>query len=370
MRSAAQEEFVRYLHRNFVGPRDGDEELLASNPVYAYLTGMLFPTEVGEGLPPETLDENLSPDEAEVTGDVDRAFPDEEDHDQDDIGNLTAASGWTPSSMGLSFMHDAPELVVSVRGASYIREDEEGEDSSDGTEGCWRRTALAKQSVVIAAGTSGREAIWGGRARLQWRSRQGKHAEIVTVSLSNTAQVPLGRAKKDVEDVLFQCGFDVEAVGGVIEPYPGDVVVNATREDRELEYRFRNHLSYAIGHGVAASWAEDSPVTRISTDSLPSETVPRVKPREGAGETLQMSWLADRSLQSMALTGALSAFVAQYERWVSDRKLEAESAGKHREVAQDLVHRMEKATIRMREGSSSSKRTTRFAKPSNSPIQP
>lgn len=350
VRSVAQEEFVNYLHRNFVGPRDGDDELLASNPVYAYLTGMLFPTEVGEGLPPETLDEELSPDEAEFEDENDQEFPGEEDHDLDDIGNLTAASGWTPSSMGLSFMHDAPELVVRVRGASYKREGEGSELSADGTEGRWRRTALEEQSVIIVAGTSGREAVWEGRARLQWRSRPGKHAEIVTVSLSNTAQVPLGRAKKEIEDVLFQCEFDVEAVGGVIEPYPGDVVVNATREDRELEYRFRNHLSYAIGHGVAANWSEVRPVTRISTDSLPSETVPRIKPREDSSETLRMSWLADRSLQPTTLTEGLSAFVAQYEGWVSDRRLEAESAGKHREVAQELVRRMEKATIRMREG--------------------
>ncbi|NHF63841.1 helicase-related protein [Microcella pacifica] len=350
MRSGGQAAFIEYLRKNFVGPRSGDDEEVESNPVYAYLTGMLFPMEVGEGVPPETLDEDLSPDESVVKGEADDGFPDEEDLDQDDIGNLTAASGWTPSSMGLSFMHDSPELVVSIRGAAYERQYERDDEAAGTGDGRWRRVAFSDQSVIIAAATNGQEDVWGGRARLQWRSRPGKHAEIVTVSLSNAVQVPLGRAKKEVESVLFQCEFDVESVGGVIQPYPGNVVVNATPEDRELEYRFRNHLSYAIGHGVAATWLSSLPVTRISTDSLPSETVPRVKPREASGEALRMAWLADRSLLSDVLAEGLSGFVSEYERWVSDRRVEAESAGKHREAALGLVSRMDQATKRMREG--------------------
>ncbi len=311
---------------------------------------MLFPTEVGEGLPLETLDEDLSPNEFVLAGEADQGFPDDGDHDQDDIGNLTAASGWTPSSMGLSFMHDAPELVVSVKGAAYERQLERDDQAPGTGEGLWRRVAFGEQSVIIAASTSGQEDIWGGRARLQWRSRPGKFAEIVTVSLSNAVQVPLGRAKKEVESVLFQCGFDVESVGGVIQPYPGDVVVNATPEDRELEYRFRNHLSYAIGHGVAATWPESLPVTQISTDSLPSEAVPRVKPREASGDALRMAWLADRKMPPAVLTDGLSGFISEYERWVSDRRAEGEAAGKYREVALGLVGRMDQATRRMREG--------------------
>jgi hypothetical protein len=97
VRSSGQQAFVDHLRAHFVGPKGGDDEVIASNPVYAYLTGMLFPVEDGEGLAPETLDEDLSPEEADLDHEPDATFPGEDDEDEDDIGNLTAASGWTPS---------------------------------------------------------------------------------------------------------------------------------------------------------------------------------------------------------------------------------------------------------------------------------
>lgn len=350
MISNGQQAFLDHLRAHLVGPKGDEREVIDSNPVYAYLTGMLFPVEEGEGLPPETLDENLSPQEADL-GDVAESTALEEDIDDDaDIGNLTAASGWTPSSMGLSFIHDAPELIVTARAARYERSEAGPDSPAAGNDGRWQRLPLGEQTVVIRAGSSGQHELWGGLGRLQWRSRTGGNHPIVTVSLSNASHVDLGRAKREVESVLFQSGFEVESVGGTIQPYPVNVVVNATAEDRELEYRFRNHLSFAIGHGVAATWPAGFPVTRISTDSLPAETVPRVKPREAQDHTLRMSWLADPKLQVTELTDGLSAFVADYETWIIARRHEAASAGQFLSVATGIVDRMERAVNRIRQG--------------------
>lgn len=350
MRSSGQQVFIDHLRAHFVGPKGGEDEVIESSPVYAYLTGMLFPVEDGEGLAPETLDEDLSPEAADLDVEPDATFPGEDDEEEDDIGNLTAASGWTPSSLGLSFIHDVAELAVTAHAARYERVPTEDGTTADEGDGKWRRIPLGGHSVVIAAGSSGQHELWDGLGRLQWRSRPGRTNPIVTVSLSNSQHAPLGRAKKEPDKVLFQSSLRVEVIGGEIQPYPGDVVVNATPEDRELEYRYRNHLSYAIGHGVAATWPDESPVTSIETDPLPTESVPRVKPREAKDDTLRMSWLADPDLPLARLIMDLGTFATDYEIWVAERRREAASAGRHLSAAKRIVERMERAASRVREG--------------------
>lgn len=349
--SSGQLAFLEHVRAHLVGPKNGSTEYVDSSPVYAYLTGMLFPVETGEGLPPETLDEDLAPDEAAEPESVDPSFPGEEVDDEDDIGNLTAASGWTPSSLGLSLVHDSPELVVTARAARYGRVTSTQSGEETGGAARWQRMPLDDASLVISAGSTGQKDLWDGIARLQWRSRPGKTTPVLTVALSNAGKVGLGRAKKDIESVLFQCGLVIETVGGQVLPYPGEAVVNASPEDRELEYRYRNHLSYAIGHGVAATWPDTRPVTQVSTDSLPSQTVRQVKPRSGGGGTLRMGWLADDQLPVDVLQAALTEFVDEYQAWITARRQEASSAaGHHQSVADHVVDRMEGAALRIREG--------------------
>ena len=347
MTSAGQQAYVDYLRANFIGPKEGPEEILYGNPVYAYLSGMLFPVEEGEGVAPETLEEDLLPGEAppdETTGAQD---PFEDDGEEDDIGNLTAATGWAPSSLGLSFIHDAPELVVTVRAARYERV----QTQSDESDGQWKRVPLPETSIVIGPGHTVSHELWEGRAKLQWRSRPGRDQPIVTVALSNSARVELGRAKRAVERVLFQAALTVEAVGGDILPYPGGAVVNATIEDRELDYRFRRHLSFAMGHGVAATWAPSRPVREIATESLPTETVRPVKARSSDDPALDMEWLADDSVGPDVLSHRLRAFIGGYAEWVHHQRTESLAARPdQRGVANGIVNRMDEALDRVRAG--------------------
>ena len=246
MTSAGQVAYVEYLRANFIGPKHGDSEVLDGSPVYAYLAGMLFPIEEGEGVAPETLEDELLPGEALPEDDAGARTPFEDDSEQDDLGDLTAASGWAPSSLGMSFIHDSTELVVRVRAARYERVEVGSEDPAISAQGeQWKRVPLPETVVIVGAGGGNHQDLWDGRAKLQWRVRPGRVQPVVTVALSNTRKVELGRAKREVEDVLFQAGFTVEAVSGDILPYPGGIVVNATREDRELDYRYRHHpVSY------------------------------------------------------------------------------------------------------------------------------
>lgn len=348
MTSSGQTAYVEYLRSHFIGPKGGPAETLDGNPVYAYLSGMLFPVEEGEGVAPETLEEDLLPGETPPEEPVIGQDPFEDDGDGDDLGNLTAATGWAPSSLGLSFIHSATELLVTVRAARYERI---SEADSEGHDGHWRRVALPDTAVRVVPGRGTHYDLWDGRAKLQWRVRPGREHPIVTLALSNSARVELGRAKRAIERVLFQVGFTVEAVEGEILPYPGGVVVNATIEDRELEYRFRNHLSYAIGHGVAATWGPERPVRVVRTDSLPTEVVRPVKALTSRNPTLDMAWLADDSVDPTTLGDKLRTFVSGYRDWVDLQRNEARSSGSdHRSIAEGIVARMDGALQRIDAG--------------------
>lgn len=362
MPSPGQQAYVDYLRNNVIGPKTGDEyEVLADSPVYSYLTGMLFPGEEGEGLAPAPLDEDLLPGES--VDSAQREGPREPDptevEDDDDLGGLTAATGWAPSSMGLSFIHNAEELIIRVRAARYepFEADVPAEDARDGDENDaptsgWRRVPLPETAVVVTSHGGGSRDLWDGHARLQWRSRPGKDEPIVTVALSNAKRVQVGKAKSSQDQVLFQASFTVEAVTGEIRPYPGSIVVNASDEDRELDFRYRNHLSYAVGHGVAATWGEDRPVTRIETDSLPTEIVRPVMQRPArSDDTLTMSLLSSSSVAADELRDRLLAFVDGYAAWVRGQHAEADAVGPvHAAAAHRIVARMDEAIARMRQG--------------------
>ena len=348
MTSPGQSAYVEYLRANFIGPKGGPDETLHGSPVYAYLSGMLFPVEEGEGLVPEALEEDLLPGETPLDESDSGQDPFEDDGEEDDLGNLTAATGWAPSSLGLSFIHDAPELLVTVRAARYERVKEVDDD---GHEGRWKRLSLPDTAVIIRPGHGTHQELWDGRGKLQWRSRPGREQPIVTVALSNTARVELGRAKRSIENVLFQVGFTVEAVEGDILPYPGGTVVNATVEDRELDYRFRRHLSYAIGHGVGATWGSTRPVNQISTDSLPTEIVRPVRALASKDQALDMEWLADESVEPRVLGQRLRTFIDGYARWIDLQRAEARSAtADQRSIAEGIVDRMAGALNRVHAG--------------------
>ncbi|MEV0950866.1 helicase-related protein [Promicromonospora sp. NPDC050249] len=375
MTSPGQASYIEYLRNNFVGPKNGHEdEVIEGSPVYAYLTGMLFPVEVGEGLPPDDLDEDLLPSETpldEADDSVDPSEGEDEAADDDDLGGLTAATGWAPSSLGLSFIHDANELIVRVRAARYecieVADDNDDNDDVESDPGvkvdvadevavpphreAWKRVPLPETAVSVTTGSTGAHDLWGGRARLQWRSRPERDEPIVTVALSNAAEVPLGRAKREIADVLFQASFSIEVVTGEIRPYPGSVVVNASEEDRELDYRYQRHTSYAVGHGVAGTWGAERPVQKIETDSLPVETVRPIKRLEIVDDTLKMSWLADESIAPDVLRDRLIASTSGYAAWSARQRVVAESARPDQmDVAEAIVDRQDTAMSRIRDG--------------------
>ena len=341
------------LRRRWLGPFDGDAEVLSRNPVYAYLVGTLYPVESGTAAAIAVDDpEEDDTDDAAVTlegGDLEE--PDGvEDPDDEDLGvNITGAFGWAPQSMGVSFVHTSDTIAVNVTAGIYVKTAVDAGSVAKGKpEESWQRVPLVDRLMVDVT-SSGNHPAFDGRARLSWRSRHHRGKRLTTFSVSNNASVRPGEAKRYPDLCLFQVAMTCTDDGG-LSPYPQSDVF-ASEEDRELAFRYRDKPAYAIGHGVAVEWQPATAPTSVSTAVMPVVDVAATRARSGEGNAFSMGWLAREDLPVDDYADALGAVVDGYTDWVSRRRDEANGVdGNHAEVARSIVERQERALSRIKGG--------------------
>ncbi|KAA6436291.1 helicase [Agrococcus sediminis] len=335
------------------GPVGGEDELLERNPIYAYLVGALFPVETGETecateAELEGFDDAVGDDGTDDEDPVEDADDDEGDYD------LTGAFGFAPTSMGASFVHNGKRVRVSLRAGLYEPHGgaDSGEDQADPRPRySWSRRTLAE--VLDIETPSGRRSVLDGRAIVAWRVRSVGVRSLVTVSVSNAAEVGPKEAKLDASKCLFQVELEAEPVDGSLEPYPTLQIAAGDHEDRELDLRYRDRVSYGVGHGVSVTWDEqfDGPPASIRSDTAPSFEVPSIQAREDETDRLRMDWLADDRRHVSELAAALDGLVDEYSQWARDQREDARSfAGSRANSAQEIVARQERARDRMRQG--------------------
>lgn len=329
------------------GPVDGENELIDRNPIYAYLVGTLFPVETGVAAAEHQRDEEGPSTEASFL----ESDGGEDDVDDEGDYDLTGAFGFAPSSMGISFVHDGAAVRVHLRAGVYGQPSAPEADHARSRDH-WQRVQLPADSVELG-GASGSRLVLQSRATLAWRVRTVGGISMVTVSLSNAAQVGALEAKKDPTLCLFQVEMEAEPIGGALQPYPTVQVAAGDGDDRELDLRYRHRRAFGVGHGVAVDWDERDDATPVSirTDTAPTFRVPKISARRSSNEALQMSWLADESRDPDELAAALSAMTDAYDEWVCDQASESETlVGERRTSARAIVRRQEVARDRMRRG--------------------
>jgi hypothetical protein len=348
---------VAEVSRRWLGPFGGESELLDRSPVYAYLVGTLYPIERNDASPPAAQTEGEEAESAVVDA-VEASAADGEPEEQsgdledEDTGlNITGAFGWAPQSIGFSFVHTGRVLSVALSAGAYARVETRSagvDAASTGSEPCWRRSPLQAHELVDVT-TSGSRLVWGGRARLSWRSRRRGSGRLTTVSLSNDARVDSGEAKRHPDQCLFQVSMSCTDDDG-IAPYPNSDV-SVLDEDRELVFRYRNVPTYAIGHGVAVDWTPASRPTTVSTVIIPSVEVPAIRARAGTGSIYSMRWLSDEALDADAFATALAPVVDDYRAWIAAQARQSDDVGEgSREVADRIVARQRRAASRIEEG--------------------
>jgi hypothetical protein len=354
--NAGRPEVVDHLVARWLGPADGEHETLDRSPVYAYLVGALYPAETG---PPEgsvTFVEEIDAEDASaIIHDEDDAEddPNEEASDNDnDIDHLVGAFGWAPSSLGMSFVRDSVDLHVRVTAGVYAElEAEDSDEDGDRRPGKqWRRRSVEDTAVVPPSG-SGRIPVLDGRAHLSWRDRRVGGRTLTTISISNSATCGPGAAKRHPEDCLFQVELRCEIVGGVFHPYPQGDALDASKEELQLQLRYRDRSVFAIGHGTATSWGDRLAPTSVWTESIPTEVVPAVRARKSESQYLELRVLADEATDTASLVDGLRQIAVGYAGWLTGQEetLESLTAG-YKGPGLDLVDQQRRMLERLNEG--------------------
>lgn len=331
---------VAEVRRRWLGPLDGDHEVLQRSPVYAYLVGTLYPVEQGAATA-VTLDDI---EDAAVDVAAEEAIEWESDDDTDDaevedLGvNLTGAFGWAPSSLGVSFLHSGATLRVELSAGVY--------ENSTGDE--WVRHPVGG-SEFFEVGASGKMPVIEGRAILSWRSRRFDGRWLTTVALSNAENVGAGEAKRHPEKCLFQVELACSDESGLL-PYP-QTGVHVSDEDSELAFRYRDKPSFAIGHGVAVDWTPESAPTTVKTTVIPQTEVSAIRAKAGSGDAVRMRWLADDDVSVAELQEGLLSVMRDYGEWILSQEAEASVLDEpDGAIGRRIVERQRRALSRMEEG--------------------
>ncbi len=357
-----RDEIYDWLRRCLIGPgAAGGSDLNRIKPLDRYQTGILFPIVKGE--------EGLDP-----AAPIEVAEEDAEGEDQDGPGpTVTSVSQprrrfVPPSSVGLSFFvaGDDIRLQLIPRAVHYALQ---GERDGAGrfVQAEWRRDLLGaddSETCNLAAprrrqAETWRQPAFDGRAELFVLWRPLADGWLVTTSLSNT-QCLAHQGDRDKgavegnERALFEAELACTIDSGEVGPYPGVQYSLLSNEEQELEFQYRHHRVYAIGHGAAVDWdLKDGRVAAIRTEFLPRVEVPQVSADVGVGDqnVLDIRWLAGIEGDLAGRCDALGRFVSGYAAWV---KLNADQVqgliGDTRAPAERILGRMHRAVERMGAG--------------------
>jgi hypothetical protein len=311
---SARDQLLHHLVRDLIGPQNGAHEEIKAWPSDQYITGILYPSDLGAN--PE----------------------DDDDHDgvDDDEGSpggvVPAGMTRRPSVMGISFAVEgaSPRIRITARGARYAAQ---GADDESKPPASWIRRPVdlsPPTPITVKAGLQSiattLDAVWWVRGLLrdgQWQ---------VTVALQNTAKPGSGRRASE-ETHLFQVGFEVEAVDGA------RIIPRNTRragahealdeDERINEVIYRDRKEFAVGHTCGASWTAHEPVT-VRSAWVPEQRVPAMSPdghrcfveeaTKGAvnGATCYDAEALANAADGAALGRLLQSLPRAYTRWLDD----------------------------------------------------
>jgi hypothetical protein len=170
--------------------------------------------------------------------------------------------------------------------------------------------------------------------RVIYHRRKDK-SYIITISMLNTKVVSSSKPPSG-SDCFFQVGFEV------IEPNKNFIFKEYRttkhilrkepkspdeKEEAMLELLYRQRKAYAIGHGCAVDWGDESEgyTDKIRTAILPQFKVPPVEPLEVGGDELNMYILsgAEGQIKSQQVPEILRRLADDYDSWINNRTNDA-----------------------------------------------
>ena len=360
----------------------GEEILRPQDPPrLRYSAGVLFPMQAGHDtqvdVDPEAVaaagEVEFEEDEMVGSEEVDGMGRGQEDGDGTDQ-DVNLANEYLPSAMGLSVLVDVPEVLrVEVRAARYERRevpDQNWENREGETVlymGHWR---LPFGTTVELNGERllGEEVVsWSEplaptddgdhRAGLHLHVLSRPHGQnarerLVTFTLVNRTVARGGRPQDD--ECFFQCGFAVKADAPCFCEYPERPGSPADDEEASLRLLYRHRRVYAVGHGCAPEWGEETGEPRVAsvrTSTLPRYDVKPIVPTSLPDIELSMRALAEPEGEVAVelcrrLAAAYGAWIDEEEARI-DREVPAllrAAARQHMDACRECLRRMEDGT--------------------------
>jgi hypothetical protein len=334
----AQQTALDHLRSAYFGPSEGDEEILFNRPHLQYSVGMLFPSESA------AAESDGHPDDSGVSAVV------EEGDVEEDAAGVPLAEDWRPSSVAISFVTDAPSVVCTATGGTYVPVAGDGPPR-------WQRRPFAFEDLHLSR-TEPLKQLKAGAVPFEVGSRWREFGDAFLVTVhARVSTKSTGEDKLDIALMLYQVGLSVSPVAGAhMLEYDTSRTFDVDAEAAELRLRFRNRKVFAVGHGMAADWVVESGLcTKVLVTPVPAFVVPTVETTglaDGSEEAraLRLDQLARIDSVPGEVLPALDAFVAAFSDWVSGEEARVNDFGSQAGIAHDIVARSRVAVRRMEAG--------------------
>lgn len=344
---------IAALHADLVGPFDpkgSGTEILPIAPSRWYLTGFLAPQADRETNNPEDQDDAAG----STLADEDENEPAPEPEPEPKQKNTF------PASIGLSVLLPPSEgtesVAVTISFAEYVREDRETGDGKK-KKAVWRRVPQPPRTVTLPLDE---DAVDKGRAlpdtpgirvcgKLETADAPGLPPKARALSVFVVNERTPGEKGRIDEQFIFQVQMEVAFERGFLPRPNRQGEGSGDPDDETADLQFRNHVEWAVGHGVAVE-AHDGQgsVTRIKTTWLPEAEVRRVVTHEEPTVTTAMEDLAE--LPAAGLVDRLSPLTVAYDAWIAKQEAIALDSDDRRRRRKKLLESARRANDRVRAG--------------------
>ncbi len=364
--AAVRRHLVDALRADLIGPFRPDdpaaEEVWDMAPSKRYLYGFLVPRVTGA---PDDDDDDDDDDPELADDETAEAGNDPGDGGQDDPAPKRRPI--LPSSIGLSvLLAPAAGDAVQVR-VSYADYQPDVEAPPEGDGGArrqkpvvrWRRVARPPIDVAVPLAPTSKLDLGGGLTLYATveavAAVPGLDAGTRALALFvvNERAVPDEKHLRD-QAFVFQVALEVRSAAPLVARPDLAGLAADDWDDRVMDLQFRDHRSYAVGHGVAteviAQDEADGAVIGARTAWLPSQRTPVVRTRAITGAVLAMEALAELA-DGAAAHAALDAIPTAYAAWIAaERGRLAGLDPRRRDTAEQVLSRAERARDRIRAG--------------------
>lgn len=343
-----RQKIIDALKVDLVGPQKPNE-VLDENPMFEYLTGMLYPKAMC----------NCDALEQEVDEDI--AHSEDGDYtprpDEDDNEPMVAAKFTQQSSIGLSFYlkKSTESFIVDISWGDYVRSTEKtiNEKGEERTKSIYTRQPMASSiEVKLSDFSKYCDIALPEDSNLQVRVVKiglSNDYRLVTVHLTNKR--PKGNS--EYESVIFQASVTVHST----DEKQIFIAENICREIlSEDEFYFAQRPVFGRGRGCAAMWVSDNAQTasKIYTSFIPEYEFPGVEAAIADFDKLHflMSYMA-KAANKQDTIARLTKLKDTYGSWIKKELVENEKMKNtdfRNKVGNNVIEKCNESLRRIGEG--------------------